>query len=131
MVQPNQKFRGQVILDKPISKTEVITLPYNFNQITFEFTTMHYAASKKNTFEYILEGVDKNLSGYMRGQAIVCLIMAGVYSLLFLIAGLDFGLLIGILSFIGYNLLVSNVQKVVFKMEALSMEFIDLLEEPA
>ena len=54
----------------------------------------------------ILEGVDKNLSGYMRGQAIVCLIMAGVYSLLFLIAGLDFGLLIGILtgifSFIPY-----------------------------
>lgn len=60
LVQPNQKFRGQVILDKPISKTEVITLPYNFNQITFEFTTMHYAASNKNTFEYILEGVDKD-----------------------------------------------------------------------
>lgn len=52
----------------------------------------------------------------------------GIYQALITTA---FGLLIGILSFIGYNLLVSNVQKVVFKMEALSMEFIDLLEEPA
>jgi biopolymer transport protein ExbB len=52
----------------------------------------------------------------------------GIYQALITTA---FGLIIGIFAFIGYNLLVSNVQKVVFKMEALSMEFIDLLEEPA
>lgn len=52
----------------------------------------------------------------------------GIYQALITTA---FGLMIGIFSFIGYNWLVSLVQKVVFKMEALSMEFIDLLEEPA
>jgi biopolymer transport protein ExbB len=41
------------------------------------------------------------------------------------------GLFIGILSFAGYNLLVANVEKVVFKMERTTMEFMDLLQEPA
>nr|MBS0038015.1 MotA/TolQ/ExbB proton channel family protein [Saprospiraceae bacterium] len=40
------------------------------------------------------------------------------------------GLFIGILAFIGYNLLVANVEKVVFKMERTTMEFLDLLQEP-
>jgi len=51
----------------------------------------------------------------------------GIYQALITTA---FGLVVGIISFIGFNLLVSNVQKVVYKMEALSMEFIDLLQEP-
>lgn len=42
-----------------------------------------------------------------------------------------FGLFVGILAFIGYNLLVSLVDKVVFKMEATTTEFMDLLQEPA
>ena len=41
------------------------------------------------------------------------------------------GLLIGILAFIGYNILVANVEKVVYKMERVTMEFMDLLQEPA
>jgi biopolymer transport protein ExbB len=41
------------------------------------------------------------------------------------------GLSIGIIAFIGYNTLVSLVEKVVYKMEANSVEFIDLLQEPA
>ena len=57
-VYPNQKFRGQIILNKPIYKTEHITLPYNLNQVTFEFAAMHYAAPKKNSFRYKLEGTD-------------------------------------------------------------------------
>ena len=57
-VYPNQKFRGQLILEKPIYKTKQITLPYNLNQITFEFAAMHYAAPKKNSFRYKLEGAD-------------------------------------------------------------------------
>ena len=57
-VYPNQKFRGQVILEKPIYKTKQITLPYHLNQVTFEFAAMHYAAPKKNSFRYKLEGAD-------------------------------------------------------------------------
>ena len=41
------------------------------------------------------------------------------------------GLSIGIIAFIGYNSLVSMVEKVVFKMEATTVEFMDLLQEPA
>ena len=42
-----------------------------------------------------------------------------------------FGLLIGIFAFIGYNVLVANVETVVFKMERSTTEFMDLLQEPA
>lgn len=40
------------------------------------------------------------------------------------------GLAIGIFAFVGYNYLVSLVDKVVFKMEQTSVEFMDLLQEP-
>lgn len=51
----------------------------------------------------------------------------GIYEALFTTA---FGLAVGILAYIGYNWLVSLMQKVVFKMEANSVDFIDLLQEP-
>lgn len=41
------------------------------------------------------------------------------------------GLIVGIVAFIAYNLLVSKVEKVVFKMEARTTEFLDILNEPA
>ena len=40
------------------------------------------------------------------------------------------GLFIGILAFVGYNILVANVEKVVFEMERTTVEFMDLLQEP-
>ncbi|HAA12933.1 MAG TPA: biopolymer transporter ExbB [Cytophagales bacterium] len=40
------------------------------------------------------------------------------------------GLAVGIVAYLGYNYLVSQVQKVVHKMEMTSVEFIDLLQEP-
>lgn len=42
-----------------------------------------------------------------------------------------FGLLIGIISFVGYNLLVARVDKAVFNMEQSTVEFMDLLQEPS
>lgn len=41
------------------------------------------------------------------------------------------GLVIGIIAYVGYNVLVAKVSKVVFKMEATTIEFMDLLQEPA
>lgn len=41
------------------------------------------------------------------------------------------GLVIGIIAYVGYNLLVAKVEKVVNKMEATSIEFMDVLQEPA
>lgn len=51
----------------------------------------------------------------------------GIYQALITTA---LGLFIGILAFVGYNVLVANVEKVVFKMERTTVEFMDLLQEP-
>lgn len=51
----------------------------------------------------------------------------GIYQALITTA---MGLFIGILAFVGYNVLVANVEKVVFKMERTTVEFMDLLQEP-
>jgi biopolymer transport protein ExbB len=40
------------------------------------------------------------------------------------------GLIIGLLAYIGYNFLNSQIDKTVNKMEAASAEFIDILQEP-
>jgi len=52
----------------------------------------------------------------------------GIYQALLTTA---FGLFIGIIAFVGYNLLVANVEKVVFKMERVTTDFMDLLQEPS
>ena len=51
----------------------------------------------------------------------------GIYQALLTTA---FGLMIGIFSFVGYNLLVAKTEKVVFEMERTTVEFMDLLQEP-
>jgi biopolymer transport protein ExbB len=40
------------------------------------------------------------------------------------------GLIVGVIAYIGYNLLVSRVEKVVYKMELRSVEFIEILQTP-
>ena len=52
----------------------------------------------------------------------------GIYQALITTAA---GLLIGILAFVGYNVLVANVEKVVFQIERTTVEFMDLLQEPS
>lgn len=41
------------------------------------------------------------------------------------------GLAVGIPAYIGYNTLVSMIEKVIYKLEARSLAFVDLLQEPA
>jgi len=52
----------------------------------------------------------------------------GIYQALITTA---FGLVIGIFSFVGYNLLVASVEKVIFQMEKTTIDFMDLLQEPS
>ena len=40
------------------------------------------------------------------------------------------GLIVGIMAYFGYNFLVARVDRVVFQLEASSLEFVDLLNEP-
>jgi len=53
---------------------------------------------------------------------------SGIYQALITTA---VGLGVGIFAYIAYNLLVSNVEKVVYNMENTTVEFMDLLQEPA
>ncbi len=41
-----------------------------------------------------------------------------------------FGLIVGIVSYIGYNYLVGRIGKLVYRMEITALEFMDLLNEP-
>lgn len=58
----------------------------------------------------------------------ITLLSGGIYEALVTTVG---GLVVGIIALIAYNYLVSQVDKVVNNMEASTMEFMDLLNEPA
>ena len=55
------------------------------------------------------------------------LLSAGIYEAMLTTAA---GLFVGIIAYLGYNYLVTRVQKVVHHMEYTSLDFIDLLQEP-
>lgn len=56
------------------------------------------------------------------------MLAGGIYEALITTAS---GLAVGIVAYIGYNILTAMIEKVIFKMEGLSVEFIDILHEPA
>lgn len=62
------------------------------------------------------------------GQIDVELLSTGIYTAMTTTVA---GLVVGILAYMGYNILIANVQKVIYKMEAKTTEFLDLLHEPA
>ncbi|MBK6264230.1 MotA/TolQ/ExbB proton channel family protein [Marivirga sp. S37H4] len=55
------------------------------------------------------------------------LLSAGIYEAMITTA---VGLSVGIIAYLGYNYLVTQVQKIIHKMEYTSVDFIDLLQEP-
>ncbi len=55
------------------------------------------------------------------------LLSAGIYEAMITTAA---GLLVGIIAYLGYNYLVTRLQKVIHMMEYTSIDFIDLLQEP-
>ncbi len=74
-----------------------------------------------NTFHKMSEGAEE--SGIQIGD-----LSEGImYAMTTTVAGL----VVGIIAYLGYNLLVAKVDKVVHKMEDSSLEFLDLLNEPA
>ena len=58
----------------------------------------------------------------------VSLLSSGIYTAMVTTVS---GLVVGIIAYFAYNFLVARVEKVVFKLEARTMEFMDLLNEPA
>ena len=58
----------------------------------------------------------------------VSLLSNGIYTAMVTTAA---GLAVGILAYFAYNILVGMVEKVIFRLEATSSEFMDILNEPA
>jgi biopolymer transport protein ExbB len=57
----------------------------------------------------------------------ITLLSAGIYQAMVTTVA---GLIVGIMAYFAYNILVTNVESVVFKMEVTTSEFMDLLNEP-
>ena len=72
----------------------------------------------------ILSIVESANSG---GQIDIKLLADGLYTAMTTTVA---GLLVGIVAYIAFNHLVSRTNKVVYNMEANSVEFLDLLNEP-
>ncbi|WP_417613141.1 MotA/TolQ/ExbB proton channel family protein [Owenweeksia hongkongensis] len=62
------------------------------------------------------------------GQIDIEMLAEGIYTAMTTTVA---GLAVGIVAYIGYNVLVARVDKVVYNMEANTVEFLDLLHEPA
>ena len=62
------------------------------------------------------------------GNIDVAMLAEGIYTAMVTTIA---GLVVGIVAYIGYNTLVAKVEKVVFRMEARTTEFLDILNEPA
>ena len=55
------------------------------------------------------------------------LLSSGIYEAMITTAA---GLFVGIIAYLGYNYLVTRVQKLIYRMEYTSINFLDLLQEP-
>ncbi len=62
------------------------------------------------------------------GQIDIELLAEGIYTAMTTTVA---GLAVGIIAYLGYNVLVARIDKVVFLMETKATEFMDLLNEPA
>ena len=58
----------------------------------------------------------------------ITLLSGGIYEAMVTTVG---GLFVGIIAYFGYNSLTSQISNLVFKMESTTIEFIDMLHEPA
>ena len=58
----------------------------------------------------------------------IALLSGGIYTAMITTVG---GLIVGILAYFGYNFLAAQISNIVFKMESTTIDFMDLLHEPA
>ena len=58
----------------------------------------------------------------------ITLLSSGIYTAMITPVG---GLIVGILAYFGYNYLTSQISDIAFKMESTTIDFMDLLNEPA
>ncbi|SEC66729.1 Two component regulator propeller [Maribacter dokdonensis] len=55
-----EEINGRVLLEENISEVKDITLDYSENSFSFEFSSLHFSAPRKNQYAYKLEGFDND-----------------------------------------------------------------------
>jgi serine phosphatase RsbU (regulator of sigma subunit)/ligand-binding sensor domain-containing protein len=55
-VRVGERSHGQVILQRPISRTDAVVLSHRDNVFSLEFAALHYSAPGKNRYAYTMEG---------------------------------------------------------------------------
>lgn len=58
----------------------------------------------------------------------IAILSGGIYTAMITTVG---GLIVGIIAYFGYNYLTNQVSNIIFKMESTTIDFMDLLQEPA
>lgn len=58
----------------------------------------------------------------------ISLLSGGIYTAMITTVG---GLIVGIVSYFGYNYLVSQISNIMYTMENTTIDFMDILQEPA
>lgn len=56
LVVPGEKINGRKVLTKNISHTDNLALAFSDNEITFEFSALHFSSPDKNRYKYRLLG---------------------------------------------------------------------------
>jgi signal transduction histidine kinase/ligand-binding sensor domain-containing protein/CheY-like chemotaxis protein len=57
-VPVNSKFDGRIVLEKVIGETKDLTLPYNQNNLSLEFSSLSFSNPSSNIHAYKMEGLD-------------------------------------------------------------------------
>lgn len=60
LIKVNEKLNNRIILTKDISESQTLTLNYNENFFTLEFTALEFTVPEKNRYAYIMKGFDSD-----------------------------------------------------------------------
>lgn len=55
-----EKIDDEVILTKNITETKELILSYKYNIVSFDFAALHYTNPEKNSYAYIMEGLESD-----------------------------------------------------------------------
>lgn len=81
VIYPGDTLHGRVILTRDIGYIQNLVLTYRESDVGFEFAGLHYTSPWKNSYEYLLEGYDKNwiATDALNRRAIYTNLPAGKY----------------------------------------------------
>lgn len=107
-----------------VGRIEIYKLEKNLNVLA----TISGAAPMLGFFGTVLGMIQAFMAiAQEEGSVSPKLLSSGIYEAMVTTAA---GLFVGIIAYIGYNYLITRVQKVIHRMEYNSIEFVDLLQEP-